>query len=160
MHSTGNYVHPIDQGLGTTISGIYQAYVSSGIMTGTSATSYLSLVPFMENTGDYTVLKSHAQNNNSVLNGPGTSDQVACLSCHRAHASGFPEMLRWQMEGEFITVADGSGNPVWPGTDNGAPVQFARGRTELETRTAYYSRPATVFGAFQRVLCNKCHAQD
>lgn len=161
MHSTGNYVHPVDQGLGTTISGIYQAYVSSGIMTGTSATSYLSLVPFMENTGDYTALKSHAQNNNSVLNGPGTSDQVSCLTCHRAHASGFMEMLRWQMEGEFITLADGSGNAVWPGTDTtpNSP-QFARGRTSAETQAAYYDRPATVFGAFQRVLCNKCHAQD
>jgi len=160
MHSTGNYVHPVDQSLTSSIATIYGTYVSSGIMTGTPATSYLSLVPFMENTGDYATLKTHASNTNGYLNGPGSSDQVACLSCHRAHASGFPDMMRWNMEGEFITVADGSGNPIWPGTDNGAPVQFARGKTSAETLAAYYDRPATVFGAYQRVLCNKCHAQD
>jgi predicted CXXCH cytochrome family protein len=161
MHSTGNYVHPIDQGLGSIISGLYQTYKSSGNMTGSNASSYLSLVPFMENTGDYTILKSHAVNDNSQLGGPATTDQVSCLSCHRAHASGFPDMLRWQMQGEFITYVDGSGNPVWPGTDTtpSAP-QFALGRTSAETLAAYYNRPATVFGAYQRVLCNKCHAQD
>ncbi len=159
MHSSGNYVHPID----TNLDGLatnYNSYTSSGIMTGTSTTAYLSLVPVAENTGDYTVLKVSANNNGSDLNGPGTSDKVMCFSCHRAHATGFPDMLRWNYEGEFITVADSLGNPIWPGTDNGAPVQFARGKTELETRTAYYLRPATVFGAYQRQLCNKCHAKD
>jgi predicted CXXCH cytochrome family protein len=160
MHSTGNYVHPVDQTLGSTIANIYGTYVSSGNMTGSAASSYLSLVPFMENSSDYATLKTHASNTNAYLNGPGTSDQVSCLSCHRAHASGFPDMLRWNMEGEFITVADGSGNAIWPGTDNGAPVQFARGKTAAETLAAYYMRPATLFGAYQRVLCNKCHAQD
>jgi hypothetical protein len=161
MHSTGNYVHPVDQGLGSTIAAIYGQYVSSGNVTGAAATSYLSLVPFMENTGDYVVLKSHASNTDAYLNGPGTSDQVSCLSCHRAHATGWPDMLRWNMEGEFITYADGSGNPVWPGTDTTPSVpQFARGRTSGETQAAYYDRLATVFGAYQRVLCNKCHAQD
>ncbi len=161
MHQVnGNTVHPIDQTLGSTISTIYGTYVSSGVMTGTPATSYLSLVPFMENSSDYATLKTHASNTNGYLNGPGTSDQVSCFSCHRAHATGFPDMLRWNMEGEFITVADGSNNPIWPGTDNGAPVQFARGKTVAETQAAYYQRPATLFGAYQRVLCNKCHAQD
>jgi len=160
MHSTGNYVHPVDQGLTSAIATNYGAYVSSGIMTGAPATSYLSLVPFMENNSDYAALKTHASNTGAYKNGPGTSDQVSCLSCHRAHASGFPDMLRWNMEGEFMTVADGSGNPIWPGTDNGAPVQFARGKTSAEAQAAYYGRPATLFGAYQRVLCNKCHAQD
>jgi len=160
MHSTGNYVHPIDQSLSSVEATIYGNYVSSGVMTGTPASSYLSLVPFMENTSDYAILKTHASNTNAYLNGPGSSDQVACLSCHRAHATGFQNMLRWEMNGEFITVADASNNPIWPGTDNGAPVQFARGKTSGETLAAYYQRPATLFGAYQRVLCNKCHAQD
>jgi hypothetical protein len=163
MHSQGNYVHPVDQGLSSTIAGIYGAYVSSSNTTGgVPATSYLSLVPFMENTGDYAVLKSHASNTGAFLNGPGTSDQVSCPSCHRVHASGWPDMLRWSMEGEFITVADSAGNAIWPGIDNGAPVQFARGRTAAETQAAYYNRPANVFGTggYQRALCNKCHAQD
>jgi len=160
MHSTGNYVHPVDQGFSIGVLNNYNTYVSSGVMTGAAATAYLSLVPFVENTGDYATLKTHASNTGSYKNGPGSSDQVSCLSCHRAHASGFGNMLRWEMEGEFITVADGSGNPIWPGTDNGAPVQFARGKTSAETRAAYYDRAPTVFGAYQRVLCNKCHAQD
>lgn len=159
MHSTGNYVHPIDANLDGLATN-YNSYISSGIMTGTATTSYLSLVPFAENTGDFTVLKVSANNNGSDLNGPATTDKVMCFSCHRAHASGFPDMLRWNYEGEFVTAADTLGNPIWPGTDNGAPVQFARGRTELEARTAYYLRPATVFGTYQRQLCNKCHAKD
>ncbi len=160
MHSNGNYVHPVDQGLGAPVADNYNAYVSTGNMTGTAATSFLSLVPFSENTGDFATLKTHAGIADLVLNGPTSSDRVTCLSCHRAHASGFPDALRWNYEGEFLTVADAAGSPIWPGIDNGAPAQFARGRTELEMRTAYYSRPATVFGAYQRVLCNKCHAKD
>ncbi len=160
MHSTGNYVHPIDTVLGSTIATIYQTYVSSGIMTGSNASSYLSLVPFATNSSNYTVLKPLANNNGSNLNGPNSDDQVMCFSCHRAHASGFQFMLRWEMNGEFITVADASGNPIWPGIDNGAPPQFARGKTAAETQAAYYGRLPTLFGAYQRVLCNKCHAQD
>ena len=29
-----------------------------------------------------------------------------------------------------------------------------------QVQAAYYDRPVTVFGANQRSLCNKCHAQD
>jgi len=162
MHSlnTGTYTHPTETNLGSTIAALYGTYVSSGVMTGSAASSYLSLVPFIENTDNIATLKGHASNLNASLGGPGTTDKVSCLSCHRAHASGFPEMLRWQMEGEFITYASGT-TPVWPGTDTTpTQTQFARGRTSAETQAAYYDRPATVFGAYQRVLCNKCHAQD
>jgi predicted CXXCH cytochrome family protein len=165
MHSSGNYVHPIDENVGSGIGGStgnYNKYVSSGIMTGNSATSFLSLVPFAEATGDFAVLKSHATSGTTVLkNGPDTTAEVMCLSCHRAHASGFPYALRWNYEGgEFITYADSAtGVAIWPGTDNSA-AGSAAGRTELETRQAYYLRPATVFGAYQRQLCNKCHAKD
>jgi hypothetical protein len=49
----------------------------------------------------------------------------------------------------------------WPGTDTTPTVpQFARGRTGAETQAAYYDRAATTFASYQRVLCNKCHAQD
>lgn len=160
-HSTGNYVHPIDQGLSTAIINNYGNYVSSGIMTGTAASSYLSLVPFATNSGDYAVLKPLAKNAAPGA-GPSSGDQVNCLSCHRAHASGFQYMLRWGMNYEFITIADGSGNAEYPGTDNGAAATAAQGRTSAEWQAAYYGRPASAFGAsgYQRVLCNKCHAQD
>jgi hypothetical protein len=155
MHSSGNYVHPVDESLGSTVAGNYNMYVKSGDLSGTSANSFTSLVPFIENTGAIATLQSHASNAGAYLNGPGTSDKVACLTCHRAHASGFPEALRWNMEGEFMVY-----NSLYPGTDNGAPVQFARGRLAAETQAAYYDRPVTTFASYQRVLCNKCHAKD
>jgi predicted CXXCH cytochrome family protein len=156
MHSSGGYVHPTDQNLGSTIATNYKQYVKSGDMTGDGINGYLSLVPFIEATGDYAVLASHAKNNDSVLTGPGSTDKVSCLSCHRAHASGFEHALRFNMEGEFMVY-----NSLWPGTDT-TPTQpgFARGRTGAETQAAYYDRPATQFASYQRVLCNKCHAKD
>ncbi len=170
MHSTGNYVHPIDQALGTTILGNYNSYVSSGIMTGTFTGNqanqgpFLSLVPFTSNTGDYTVLGglAVAGATGTALNGPSDGDNVNCMTCHRAHATAFPDMIRWQNDIEFITVADTATGtiPIWPGTDNGAAVQYARGRTAAEQQAGYYDRPATVFGVYQRSLCNKCHAKD
>ncbi len=156
MHSSGNYVHPIDESLTTAIANNYAAYVMSGDMTGAIATSFTSLVPFIENTGDIPTLQSHAKNDNSYLTGPGSSDKVACLTCHRAHATGWPEMLRWNMEGEFMVY-----NSLYPGTDSTPTVpQFARGRLAAETQAAYYDRPVTKFASYQRVLCNKCHAKD
>jgi predicted CXXCH cytochrome family protein len=156
FHSSNGYVHVIDQSLGSTVANNYNAYVKSGDLTGTLATSFTSLVPFMENTGDIPTLQSHAKNNNTYLNGPATSDKVACLSCHRAHATGWPHMLRWNNEGEFIVY-----NSLYPGTDTTPTVpQFARGRLSAETQAAYYDRPVTQFATYQRVLCNKCHAKD
>jgi predicted CXXCH cytochrome family protein len=157
MHSTGgNYVHPVDYAL-SGVATTYDSYVKSGDLTGVHAGSFNSLVPFAKGATvtDYAGLRLLASNSNQYLDGPVGSDQVTCLSCHRAHASGFPEMLRWNMEGEFMTY-----NGTYPGTDNGAPVQFARGRTAAEMAAGYYDQPATKWATYQRVLCNKCHAQD
>lgn len=160
MHSTGNYVHPVDASLTPAIADNYNKYVKSGDMTGSSATAFLSLIPFAENTGDFTVLKSHAKNNDSFLSGPANSDKVMCLSCHRAHASGFAHALRFDQGYEFMTFG---GNYI--GMDNTAmtssrrPLQ-ARGRNMAEFQAAYYDRPASKFATYQRVLCNKCHAKD
>jgi hypothetical protein len=148
MHSTGNYVHPVDTGLGSDIMGLYNSYVKSGDMGGTSANSFTSLVPFSSNTGDYTVLAGLALNTDAQLGGPASADQVNCMSCHRAHATGFPEMLRWNMENEFMVK-------------NGVYQVSERGRTTAgEQAAGYYDRPVTQFASYQRVLCNKCHAQD
>lgn len=156
MHSSGNYVHPIDQSLGSDVANNYNAYVKSGDLTGSATTSFTSLVPFAENTGDIPTLQGHAKNTNAYLNGPGSSDKVMCLTCHRAHASGFTEALRFNVEGEFMIY-----NSTYPGTDTTPTVpQFARGRLGAETQAAYYDRPVTAFASYQRVLCNKCHAKD
>lgn len=160
MHSTGNYVHPVDASLTPTVADNYNRYVKSGDMNGSSATAFTSLVPFAENTGDFTVLRSHARNNDSFLSGPASSDKVMCLSCHRAHASGFTHALRFDLGYEFITKAGqyiGSDNPAVSGSR--AAAQH-RGRTIAEWQAAYYDRPATKFATYQRVLCNKCHAKD
>jgi len=152
MHSSGNYVHPIDQNIsGGTITN-YNTYVKSGDMTGSAATAFSSLVPFASGTSDYATLATNV----SSTAGPTGGDQVTCLSCHRAHASGFEYMLRWEQEYEFITK-----NSVYGGTDT-TPTDnsLSRGRTNAEKVASYYDRPATVFASYQRVLCNKCHAKD
>jgi hypothetical protein len=159
MHSNGNYVHPTDETLGA-IATTYKEYVKSGDMSGTSGddASFLSLVPYAHGgaTGsDYAALALIANNDGSNVTGPDGTDLVTCLSCHRAHASGFMFAMRWNAESEFLTY---EGN--WPGTDNGAPVQYARGRTAAEMQKAYYDRPSTLYATHQRSLCNKCHAQD
>ncbi len=156
MHSLNSTnVHPIDESLGSTVANNYNAYVKSGDLTGSATTSFTSLVPFAENTGDFAALAAHAKNDNSYLQGPSGSDRVMCLSCHRAHASGWPEALRWNMEGEFMIY-----NGMYPGLDTTGDANGARGRQSVETAAAYYDRPVTTFATYQRVLCNKCHAKD
>lgn len=156
LHSTvGSLIHPADQQMSSTVLSIYNSYVKTGDLTGTQATSYLSLVPFqMGDTTDMATLKGAV----GSTAGPVSGDRVMCLSCHRAHASGWDSMMRFPLDSTFTTVADGSGNPVYPspGTD---PIQ-AMGRTNQEFQKALYDRPPTKFAAFQRTLCNKCHAQD
>jgi hypothetical protein len=158
MHSSSGYVHPTDQNLtGITTLATYNAYVKSGDLSGSAASSYLSLVPFTEvSTSNYASLATHAKSDDTYLNGPLSGAQVSCLSCHRAHASGFEYMMRWNPESEFLTVGG-----VWPGTDT-TPTepQFARGRTSAEMEKAYYDRPASTFASYQRSLCNKCHGKD
>lgn len=161
MHSSSNYVHPVDQAISGETATNYKTYVKSGDMTGDSINGFTSLVPFIEGTADYAALAGHAKNDDSVLTGPtGSTDRVSCLSCHRAHASGWQNMLRWNntggLDGEFIVY-----NSLYPGTDTTPTVpQIARGRTSAETQAAYYDRPVTQFASYQRVLCNKCHAKD
>lgn len=148
--------HRADVALGLETLGNYAAYRKSGDMSGALATSYLSLVPFIENTADYTMLAAHAKNDDSALGGPVNGDVVSCLTCHRAHATGWESMMRWNDKSTFLTY-DGS----WPGTDTTPDLpQYAKGRTSAETRAAYYDRPWNVFATYQRTLCNKCHARD
>jgi hypothetical protein len=160
MHTGGEMSHPVDESLGPEIANNYNAYIASGDLSGNGQT-FTSLVPFIEATGDIATLQSHAKNNNSFMNGPGSSDKVSCLSCHRAHASGMVYGLRFDIEYEFMTKGGdyiGSDNPL-VGTTGRGPLQ-SRGRTIAEWKASYYDRPATHFASYQRVLCNKCHAKD
>jgi hypothetical protein len=136
----------------------YRAYLKSGDLNGSAASSFLSLVPFEEGTGDYARLKSHARTDDGYLEGPDARSTVMCLSCHRSHASAFGSKLRFGLGNEFMTVADPAGTPLWP--DPSSAPAAAQGRTVAETQQAYYGRPAALFAPYQRVLCNKCHVKD
>jgi len=161
MHTdSGNLVHTVDANMGSTIAGIYDDYVGSGDLTGSALTSYDSLIPFQfDNSSDYAALALQAVNDGSVTTGPASTDRVNCLSCHRAHASGWEYATRWDNEIELIIV-DGE----WPGTDavsvEAQGSKWAKGRTVAERSMAYNDTPATDYATYQRVLCNKCHAKD
>jgi hypothetical protein len=154
----GAKIHPA--GNNTKFSGRvaanYNAYVASGNLTGNPATSYTSMVPFEMGTADYAALKGTATSTGGQTSGPATSSNVMCLSCHRAHASGWDHAMRWNTKSEFLVF-----NGEYPGVeDTGVPPRISQGRTRAETRRAYYERPATRFATYQRSLCNKCHAKD
>jgi hypothetical protein len=155
MHSFGNYVHPVDHGLGSAIKINYDKYVKSGDMTGTNATAFTSLVPFATAAADYATLAAAV----GTTTGPATSDQVNCMSCHRAHASGWEYALRWYYQYEFITKDGKYVSRDSLGDGGRAPLQH-RGRSDADAVAAYYDRPASVFASYQRSLCNKCHAKD
>ena len=157
--TTGIFSHPAGVVMSGSIQANYNSYVKTGNMTGTAANSYLSLVPFEEGlsytTANINTLKSHAQTDDSILNGPASGTvpataTVMCLSCHRAHATGWKTMFRWNKDITALTIAG-----AYPtGNDNGF------GRSSAEVSKAYYDYNVTKFGTNQSQLCNKCHAQD
>jgi hypothetical protein len=128
MHSgmTTNLVHPVDQGLGTTLSNNYNAYVTTGDMTGGQATAYLPLVPFED-----------AANTATSTTGTTSASRVMCLTCHRAHASPYPDAGRWDFATTELTDSHPAGEPYL--------AQYAGAPLDLTV---------------QRSLCNKCHAKD
>lgn len=141
--------HPAGQTLDQTVVDNYNAYVKTGDLSGSN---YWSLVPVEEGAGaTYASLATDATNTAGVgYQAATTSSVVMCLSCHRAHASAFNSMIRWYNNDSFVT-------------EDGAYVTNANGLAPNSTNQAtkaYYDRPVTNFAAFQRVLCNKCHAKD
>jgi hypothetical protein len=163
-NTDGNHVHPAgnsakllggfsDSSLfSTTIATNYNSYKKTGDLSGTSASSFDSLVPFEEGTNDMVLLKGHASNTNTNLVGPNTgAENVMCLSCHRAHASGYDSMIRYEIGNGFVNNTDSTGTVIsWNSDASANAYKLA----------AYYDKPATKYGAFQRPLCNKCHAKD
>jgi hypothetical protein len=154
---SGAYGHPTCSGAkcDREVFSNYNAYVKSGDINGRGNASYTSLVPFEEGTNDTSTIAQHAKNDGSYLKGPDSRANVMCLTCHRAHASGWDHMARWNMATTFIVHRG-----AYPGINNGSPAEYAQGRTAAETQKAYYDRPSTRFAAFQKSLCNKCHVRD
>lgn len=151
------YGHPVGNYARFTMDVIYHynLYVKSGDLSGGNNTSYTSLVPFEEGIDDKIILAQHAKNDGSYRMGPDYRSTVMCLSCHRAHASAWDHITRWNMDANFVVYKG-----VYPGTDNGSPQELAGGRTAAETKRAFYDRPSHLYGAYQRNLCNKCHVLD
>jgi hypothetical protein len=157
---SGNLVHPVSQNLGTDRADDYNDYVGSGDLSGDVSTSYDSLIPFQtDNSTDYVALAAQAVDDGSVITGPASTDRVMCLSCHRAHASGWEYMTRWDNDIVLIIV-----NGEWPGTDavsaEAQMPEWAKGRTQAERAAAYNDTNAADYATYQRSLCNKCHAKD
>ena len=68
-------------------------------------------------------------------------------------------MLRFDYGNEFMTLADATTGAAIYADPVAKPAQ-AQGRSAAERQAAYYDRAPTQFAAYQRVLCNKCHAKD
>lgn len=136
---------------------IYNRYLTSGNIAGSKENSYNSLVPYEMGTDDYAVLKTTANSNGSIRNGPKSGATVMCLTCHRAHASGWDHMTRWNERNSLI-VNEG----VFVGTDSKSATSIiaAQGRLSAETAKAYYERKSNSFGSYQRSMCSKCHQKD
>lgn len=149
-HPAGN-----DARLPMDVTANYNFYLFTGNLGGNLGTAYTSLVPFEMGTKDYTVLKRTASSSTADRSGPQAGANVMCLSCHRAHASGWDSIARWNMNAEFL-VYEG----LYPGIDNYTPAGLSQGRLSAETRKTFYDRPATVYSPYQRSLCNKCHVKD
>ncbi len=144
--TVGTHAHPAGNGdnLGGTISGNYNQYVATGNLTGVAASSYLALVPFERGVADRTLLNPSGA---AATQGPTSASNVMCLTCHRAHASAFPDIGRWDFSTELLVDSH-------PMTGDG-------GVTADDITSSYYGRViATDFGNGQRSLCNKCHIQD
>jgi hypothetical protein len=124
----------------------YNAYLRTGDMTGAAGQTYDALVPFeLQTTRADAVTRSSLTTETTNIQAS-ASTTVMCLSCHRAHASAFDSMLRWDYAKTFVigTYSDGV-------SGSGTAAQ----------RAAYYLRPASQeYGQYQRSLCNKCHAKD
>lgn len=156
---TKGLVHPAGNGAKLTapIAANYAAYVSSGIMTGTGA-GYSAMAPFETGNGktaaDYTAMKAFQ----AAPTAPTTSSNVLCLSCHRAHASGFESMARYYLGNEFMTIADSTNAASYDTSTTENKIN--QGLTVAQQQNAYNGRPASVFGPWARNYCNKCHAKD
>jgi hypothetical protein len=130
----------------------YNSYLRTGDLSGQESTSYLSLVPFEVGTTSYDTLRMIVSA--TPTKGPSTLDgrpQVSCLTCHRAHASGWDSAMRWNPKTPYIVYNGSYSQPA----DIYQP--YGQGRSALEALRAYYDIPATNFTPLQEKLCFKCH---
>ncbi|RII27294.1 MAG: hypothetical protein CXR31_08590 [Geobacter sp.] len=151
---SSSHIHAAGAELGSAIADTYNYYVKSGDLGGNQSTAFTSMVPFQ--SGDMTGVQQLADLRTS-LGGPRPEDKITCLTCHRAHASPWNGMTRWNTDGSFLLV-----DSDYPGIDAAGKGggRNAGGKTRAEYKKAMYDRDPSKFATFQRSLCNKCHAKD
>jgi hypothetical protein len=119
----------------------YNAYVATGDLSNSADQSYDQFVPFERQVA------STADLDETTIEGPDSSSNVMCLSCHRAHVSAFPNAGRWDFETELLVDSH--------------PKDTDAGAAPGDELASYYgSVIATRYNPAQRSLCNKCHIQD
>ncbi|HMB68274.1 MAG TPA: cytochrome c3 family protein [bacterium] len=136
--NTLDFVHRTDEDMNG-LAAVYNAYVSSDDLTsGSQATAYWGLVPFEDVDVDLSLVDPA-----NYTQGPASNDRVMCLSCHRSHASAFPDIGRWDFGETFVVDSH--------------PQLTDMGATAADVDNKYYDY---TFVQNQRSLCNKCHAKD
>jgi hypothetical protein len=154
--TSAKHTHPTNQGFSSVLAAAYNAYVGSGVTGNPDFDTY---APYAnDNVTDLATLKADAINQ---ARDASTTSRVMCLSCHRAHASGWDFMARSNMTGNEFVWVEG----MFPGTDAtgiSSQAKYAQGRTVAETAAGYNKKATDVpgYSTYQRSLCNKCHAKD
>lgn len=136
-----NFEHPAgsNEQLENEMVNYYNTYVRSGDFTGTAATAYLQFVPFEHGTSDTVLLDPHS------TQGPSNTANVMCLTCHRAHASAFGNIGRWDFTASILV--------------NSHPAIGDVGATSSDVYYSYYGRDISIeFGSQQGQFCEKCHS--
>ena len=139
LYSAAN-MHTVDG----VVPAVYNNYKQTGDYTGTVADSYDMMVPF-ERNGVRTDLDPA-----STVGSDGAST-VACISCHRAHASAFENALRWDSTHEFMADSGILQESTTTLLADGA-IPYYRDGAAFD--------PVVEYGEYQRSLCNKCHVKD
>ncbi|MDH3329036.1 MAG: hypothetical protein OEM01_07355, partial [Desulfobulbaceae bacterium] len=119
----------------------YNHYIATGNWDpDPDAAHYDDLVPFEtgDTKGDLTLDDPTAT----------ASSNVMCVTCHRAHASPWDNITRWNTSNTLMV------EEFEAGTLDAAlkAVAFYKNGVAVDMLTEY--------GEFQRSLCNKCHVQD
>lgn len=142
-HRVGSqgFEHPTNsnESLDSEIIANYNSYKKSGDMSGTAATAYLQFVPFERGADSPELLDP------TSTQGPDSNANINCLTCHRAHASGFRAAGRWDFDANLLIESH--------------PALGDSGATSRDVENSYYGRNIAVeFGSGQGPFCEKCHA--
>ena len=135
---TGGFEHPANEMLEAGMVANYNSYISTGDLSGVVSTAYLQFVPFERGTSNSQLLDPTSRE------GTNANSRVMCLTCHRAHASAFKSMGRWDLEAVLLAESH-------PALDDG-------GVSGNDVYYSYYGRDIPVeFGPTQGTFCEKCH---